>query len=78
MAGKTNTRLLSKPGRTGNMTNGGIVQLCPDPTTGTLDFALGESILHQAGELQAHESIYVDKREARDSLCTQCLWQPLL
>lgn len=56
----------------------GLCQLCADPTSGTLDFALGESILHQAGELQARESICVDKREASDSLCTHCLWQPLL
>lgn len=56
----------------------GLCQLRAGPTSGTLDFALGESILHQTGDLQAHESIYVDKREASDSLCTHCLWYQLL
>lgn len=57
----------------------GLCQLCADPTSGTLDFALGGSILHQEAELQAHESISVDKSEASDSLCTHCLWhQPRL
>lgn len=56
----------------------GLCQRRAGPTSGTLDFALGESILHQAGELQARESIYVDKREASDSLCTHCPWHQLL
>lgn len=56
----------------------GLCQLRAGLTSGTLDFALGESILHQAGELQARESIYVDKREANDSLCTHRLWHQLL
>lgn len=56
----------------------GLCQLRAGPTGSTLDFALGESILHQAGGLRAHESICVDKREASDSLCTHRLWHQLL